>query len=237
MPDPILEFRRALYGLPRERFVTERQALARRLREAGDGERAAAVRALRRPSVALWAVNQLATRERTLLARFLSDAEQVVRGLREVLGGGRTEPYKRATTRERDELVRLTDAALEVAQEAGHRRTAALERKVTELLVGAARSDETRAALQAGAFDGTAPGAIELLLSMPLHDESRPGNPKRRESEQSAREQAADLEREASREVRAARRASARARAAAERARRAEQALLSIAAREPHHPR
>jgi len=48
-----------LYGLPLDRFVAERTALARELRGAGRREEAGEVAALRKPSVAAWAVNQL----------------------------------------------------------------------------------------------------------------------------------------------------------------------------------
>jgi len=51
-----------LYGLPLEEFIKARDALARRrAREAGK-EAGAAVKALRKPSVAAWALNQLARR-------------------------------------------------------------------------------------------------------------------------------------------------------------------------------
>jgi hypothetical protein len=49
----------ALYELPLEDFVRERDALARRLRQEGDKEAAARVKELSKPSRAAWAVNQL----------------------------------------------------------------------------------------------------------------------------------------------------------------------------------
>lgn len=56
MPSLPSELRRT----PPAEFVAARDALARRLRAEGDRERAAEVRRLRRPSVALWALNGLA---------------------------------------------------------------------------------------------------------------------------------------------------------------------------------
>ena len=56
-----------LYGLPLDRFTPERNALARELRNLGERERGAEVAALRKPSVAAWAVNQLArTQKRSI---------------------------------------------------------------------------------------------------------------------------------------------------------------------------
>jgi hypothetical protein len=49
-----------LYGLPLEEFVQERNALARQLRSDGRREDADRVAALRRPPLAVWAINQLA---------------------------------------------------------------------------------------------------------------------------------------------------------------------------------
>ena len=60
-----------LYGLPLDRFVPERDALAKALRKAGRREEAAEVAALRKPSVAAWAVNQvIRTQGRAVAALF-----------------------------------------------------------------------------------------------------------------------------------------------------------------------
>ncbi|HEX3833732.1 MAG TPA: hypothetical protein VHW04_17265, partial [Solirubrobacteraceae bacterium] len=60
-----------LYALPLERFVPERNALAQELRTAERRDEAAAVAALRKPSVAARAVNRLAReRRRQLLELF-----------------------------------------------------------------------------------------------------------------------------------------------------------------------
>ena len=48
-----------LYALPREEFTPQRDELAKRLREEGDRDGAAAVKALRKPTIAAWAVNQV----------------------------------------------------------------------------------------------------------------------------------------------------------------------------------
>ena len=60
-----------LYGLPLERFVPERQALARELRTGGRREQAAEVASLRKPSVAAWAVNQLVRTQRKAVAEIV----------------------------------------------------------------------------------------------------------------------------------------------------------------------
>ena len=60
-----------LYGLPLDRFVPERTALSRELRKAGEREQAGEVAALRKPSVAAWAVNQLVRTQRKAIDELL----------------------------------------------------------------------------------------------------------------------------------------------------------------------
>jgi len=89
-----------LYGLPLEEFTAARNALARERPEA---------RELRKPSVAAWAVNQLARRHARELGAFLDSAAL----LREAqLGGG---DVAAATKAEREALKRLLQLAGEYA--------------------------------------------------------------------------------------------------------------------------
>ena len=61
----------ALYSEPLETFIAARNALAKALVQAADREGAAVVKALRKPSVAAWALNQLS---HTRAAEVLSDS-------------------------------------------------------------------------------------------------------------------------------------------------------------------
>jgi hypothetical protein len=53
-----------LYGLPLEDFVAERDALAKKLRGSGDRTGADEVKALRKPSAVVWAINQVMRTQR-----------------------------------------------------------------------------------------------------------------------------------------------------------------------------
>src|SRR3954453_6952632 len=77
-----------LYGLALDAFVPERDALAKRLRADGRRDEAAEVKALRKPSVAAWAVNQ-AVRSQPGAARALWDAGDALIGAQEDLLAGR----------------------------------------------------------------------------------------------------------------------------------------------------
>jgi hypothetical protein len=52
----------ALYQLPLDQFTSARDELAKRLRTDGQAEQAEQVKALRKPTVAVWLVNRLCER-------------------------------------------------------------------------------------------------------------------------------------------------------------------------------
>ena len=66
-----------LYGLPLEDWTRARNDLAARLKKAHQSEDADAVRALRKPSVVAWAVNQLARREERAMRDLLAAGDRL----------------------------------------------------------------------------------------------------------------------------------------------------------------
>jgi hypothetical protein len=144
----------ALYGLPLEEFVAERDALAKRLRADRDGEGAARVKALRRPTIAAWAVNQ-AVRTQVKDARELDAAGAALRKAQTALLEGKGNPadLRTATERERAAVDRLVGAARGLLSGSGRPMTDAVLHDVTETLHAAAGDDETRAAVLAGRLD------------------------------------------------------------------------------------
>ncbi|MGZ8695309.1 MAG: hypothetical protein ACXWYS_07710 [Gaiellaceae bacterium] len=144
--DPVAQ----LYGLPLNDFVPGRDALARELRRAGDKERAAEVARLKRPSVAAWAVNQLARRNRKELDLLLDAGHRLRTGQEEALQGG--DPGKFQTARsEHDRAVRaLVGAARELL---GSERGTASDQMLSSIertLRYASIDEEQRAALASG---------------------------------------------------------------------------------------
>jgi hypothetical protein len=132
----------ALYGLALEQFISERDALAKRLRAEGDRAGAEEVRALRKPTRAAWAVN-LAVREHPEEAGALAEA---ARGLadaqRELLAGGDASVLREAGERAR----RAVDALVAAAGPAG----AATAEKVRATLHAATVDPEVLADVVAG---------------------------------------------------------------------------------------
>jgi hypothetical protein len=139
-----------LYALPPGEFTRARDERAKALRKKGKREEADAVKALRKPTVAAWALNQLA-RERPKDVERLVAAGEKLRGAQdELLAGGDRKAFQGAAAREREEVAKLSDAAVELVGEAGERATPALREKIAETLHAAALDEETAEELRSG---------------------------------------------------------------------------------------
>jgi hypothetical protein len=140
-----------LYGLPLERFVAERGALARALRGEGRREEAAAVAGLRKPSVAAWAVNQL-VRTQDAGVRALLEAGDVVREAQAALlaGGADSRAVRAAAGAERAAVDRLVAAAGGLLSAEGHELSAAVIDRVADTLHAAALDEDARREVEGG---------------------------------------------------------------------------------------
>ena len=104
-----------LFGLPPAEFTAARDALAKELRAAGDKEAAAIVKALRRPSAAAWAVNQIARSSPELIDAVVEAGDAVARAQRELVAGGERDELRVTTARRREAVLAATRAAVELA--------------------------------------------------------------------------------------------------------------------------
>jgi hypothetical protein len=147
--DAIEEAAEELYGLPPGEFTGARDARAKELRGAGDRDAANAVKALRRPTVAAWALNQLARRRRKELDKLLAAGDDLRAAQEELLAGGDRAGFQEAAARERDLVAKLASDAAALASEAGERGTG-LQEKVAETLHAAALDEDTADELRAG---------------------------------------------------------------------------------------
>ncbi len=127
-----------LYGLPLEEFTKARNDLSARLKKSGESDAAAEVKALAKPSVPVWAVNQLArTRKRDV--RALLDAAERSRS-------GKAKSLREALDEQREALERLTNEARELLEaERGSAPDAMVQRIASTLR--AAASDPVAAEL------------------------------------------------------------------------------------------
>ena len=139
-----------LFGLPPEEFVAARDDLARRLRREGEPEAAKQVKALRRPPLSAWAVNQLARRPGEGLGPLLAAGERLRAAHQAALAGEGAAELRAAAKDERDAVAGLVRSAMEVLGEAGHPVTDATRDRVAATLHAAAASPEAAAQVGSG---------------------------------------------------------------------------------------
>ena len=135
-----------LYGLGGEAFLPRRAQLAAGAKAGGDPALATAITALRKPTVAAWAVNLLA-RERPDELHGLADLADRLRRAQQHLDGGALIDLGRERTRLVDSLVAATST---VVAATGSRFTPAMARDVATTLVAALASPEATAAVTSG---------------------------------------------------------------------------------------
>jgi len=140
VPDPVDE----LFLLPLREFTAARDRLAAQLVAAKQRDRARVVKALRRPTVAAWVVNQLAHRHAAAVRRLL-DAGAVLRRAQYALGRrGSADDFRAATKRRQETLRELRALAAPLLREAG----------------SAAHLDDVLATLEVASVDPAAAKAV-----------------------------------------------------------------------------
>jgi hypothetical protein len=143
-----------LYGLPLDRFIGERAALARSLRADKRRDEAATVAALRKPSVAAWAVNQL-VRSRGSGVDALYEAGDALRQAQSDLlaGKGDGRALRAANERERAAVDDLVEAARGLLNCDGHELSPAVVERVADTLHAAALDEDAREQVRPGRLE------------------------------------------------------------------------------------
>jgi hypothetical protein len=238
---------RDLYAGPPDGFVRSRSELAARLTDAGEAEAAAAVRGLRRPTVAAWAVDAIARNDPDDLEALIRAGEDLGEAQRSMTAGGGAERLRAATEERRALVDRLTRSAAEALSDAGLSAARGTLDKVTDTLTAIASDTGAAALVRRGVLAKELPppaGFGDALLDSALlasvttlprrgaiQDREGPAQARKEEERRRRAEQlaaaASDLEGEADRlesGARSAASAAAKARKAAEAARRRAQA-------------
>jgi len=140
-----------LYGLPREDFIGERDALAKELRAGGRREEATAVKALAKPTVAAWAANQAVRSQKRSARELWKAGDQLSAAHDAVLAGkGSGAKLREATERERAAVERLVDAARGLLSSSGGDLSEATIERVRETLHAGAIDPEAREEIAGG---------------------------------------------------------------------------------------
>jgi hypothetical protein len=137
-----------LYGLPLEEFTKARNDLVARLKQAHQLEAAAAIAALRKPSVVGWTVNRLARDEPTQVAALLAAGEALRETQqRAIAGDARADEVGEASSAERDALRALLASGRAVL---GSRANPSILDRLGQTLRAAAVDDAGRLLLERG---------------------------------------------------------------------------------------
>ena len=166
MPVDLEEELDRLYGEELSEFVRARTRLASALRKEGRRTEAEQVKELRKPSVSVWTVNQLARRHRKDIDLLLDAGHRLAAAQRALLtgDGGAVIPSP-ASKAEREALTQLSAQARSILAERGS--TATLERVISTLRA-AALSDTARADLARGRLtDDVDPAGFEAFTDGP----------------------------------------------------------------------
>jgi hypothetical protein len=216
MADPVDE----LFVGPLDEFVKRRDALVKELKTAGDKDTAAAVKALRKPSTAAWAVNQVARRRGAELDEQVGAANGVPAAQARAGQGKDGSGLRTAGEQWRKRIHAL---AAEVAKEAG----AQYRDDAAETFEAASTSDEWAAVLKAGRLVATLSPSGFGLQDMPDPVLTRPAReaPAARPEPEPAPAPVEDAVEEEPVDEKAIAEASARLEKATHRLRRAEQRL------------
>jgi hypothetical protein len=220
-----------LYSAPLDEFVARRAALAKQLKADGRADEAAEVSGARKPTVPVWAANQLARRNKPAVERLLDASGE----LRTAIGKGDREGFAEAQQRQGDALRKLRNAARSLL---GEPTEPTLERIVSTFRA-ASVDEELRGPLAAGRLtEEPEPGGFDALAGLSFAPSgAKAAKPKRagdgradrvKRATAALREAKAE-QRERDRVAREAERAAEKARAAADQAaeavRKAEEAV------------
>lgn len=139
-----------LYALPLDEFTAARDALAARLKTAGDSAEAARVKAMRKPTAPAWAVNQLARRYSKQVEVLIAASDRLRRAQQELLEGAPAGDLWEATLSEREAVAELVKAAEWILTESGLGAGRAALDRVADTLYAAAADPSGRTLLRRG---------------------------------------------------------------------------------------
>ena len=139
-----------LYAAPVGEFVERRDELVKSLRGEGEREAADTVKALRKPTVAAWVVNQLARHEKMRVRSLLTAGERLRAAHGKLLQGGSAGAVQKAMDDERKAIRALVESAESLLDEAGQTSAASTLARVEETLHAAAVDEELGERLREG---------------------------------------------------------------------------------------
>jgi len=169
----------ALFQLTPPEFVTARNALATQLKKAGQNDVARRVKALPKPSISAWTVNQLYWKHRAAFEKLLANGERFRQAQVSRLAGKGTDIHKLLNER-REELSAMSRLAAKVLQRASGAAPSGVMRRITATLEALSAYGTLAGAPSAGRLveDVDPPGFDALAALVPrVGDDSRAVSP------------------------------------------------------------
>ena len=120
----------ALFKLPLTEFIGARKELAARLKKGGDSDEAERVKALTKPSISVWTVNQLYWNHRDEFDELVSTGQR----FRKAQAAGKMVNMREALDARREALAQLSGLATEILRDAGHNPSLDALRRITTTL-------------------------------------------------------------------------------------------------------
>src|SRR2546425_5634369 len=120
----------ALFKLPLTEFISARKALAARLKQNGLVSEAEGVKALAKPSISAWTVNQLYWRHREAFDELIATGQR----FRKAQATGKMVNMREALDARREALSRLSDLTTEALRDAGHNPSLDTLRRISTTL-------------------------------------------------------------------------------------------------------
>jgi hypothetical protein len=156
----------ALFKMPLGEFTAARNALAARVKKAGQHGDAEAIKALQKPSVAAWVVNQLYWHHRGDFDRLIDTGERFRRAQAAQLSGQSADVRAPLNAR-REVLASLAQLAATVLQSGGYSATPDMMRRVTSTLEALSTYGSLPDAPRAGRLtDDVEPPGFETLAAL-----------------------------------------------------------------------
>jgi len=172
-----------LYAVTPDRFVAERNALAKRFRAEGDKEQADQVRKLRKPSVSAWAVNAAARADPAAARRLIESGARLAAAQQGAEGKGNGGTLRRAMAGNQAAVEAMMEAVQEALRSEDQDRPAYLDR-ARGTLRAVATDEELRHEFEAGRVikdrEAVGFGAAPAIAQAPADDAETAASRERR---------------------------------------------------------
>lgn len=167
-----------LYAARLDEFTATRNALAKEL----GGAEGATIKALKKPNIVAWAINQLARAHADDVKELFEATEKVRQAQRRVLSGGKASDLRRTTDERNKVAARLTKLVEKILSDAGHSAGASTLAGVRDSFVAVASDDAGADLLRKGRLTRELqPGSIVDVggLALVPRDEEEEEEPRR----------------------------------------------------------